>query len=71
MRNFVIYTGIEGKSIFEDFINKELLRMKVRWLRVDKKITEEEQTTLINMVDSPDQGNCEIVDLVIINKEKI
>jgi hypothetical protein len=66
-REIMMYTGVEG----ENNLKREHVKAKLQKLAFKAVVSLEEEKNLLSMIDSPDMGNCEIVELILLNKERI
>jgi hypothetical protein len=73
MRDYVIYTGIEGAkavdSALKDAMREPYLK-KAMTLYVDCIIDSNQHETLISMIMSDDWENVELADIIMVNKRK-
>lgn len=66
---FVVMTGTRGMEMFNLELRRSHLRGLVTELRRADKITREEETTLDQMIDSPDNENLTVAEVIIEQKQ--
>jgi hypothetical protein len=69
-REFVVMTGLKGRQLFDDTMRRVAAETIADGLKAENKINEEEYTSLVKMINSPDMENLIVAMAVMEQKGK-